>query len=81
MAVAVVLEQLVMAVVVALEQLVMAVGVVLMRLVGILLILLVGMVLEMVDSKEIVTTPSEIIPYYHLNHSFWSLSDNKEVSR
>jgi hypothetical protein len=28
-----------------------------------------------------VTTPSEIILYYRLNHSFWSLSDNKEVSR
>jgi hypothetical protein len=28
-----------------------------------------------------VTTPPEIISYYHLNHSFWSLSDNKEVSR
>jgi hypothetical protein len=28
-----------------------------------------------------VTTPSEIIPYYHLNHSVWSLSDNKESSR
>jgi hypothetical protein len=28
-----------------------------------------------------VTTPPEITPYYHLNHSFWSLSDNKEVSR
>jgi hypothetical protein len=28
-----------------------------------------------------VTTPPEIIPYYHLNHSIWSLSDNKEVSR
>jgi hypothetical protein len=28
-----------------------------------------------------VTTPPEIIPYYHLNHSVWSLSDNKEVSR
>jgi hypothetical protein len=28
-----------------------------------------------------VTTPPEIIPYYHLNHSFSSLSDNKEVSR
>jgi hypothetical protein len=26
------------------------------------------------------TTPSEIIPYYRLNHSFWSLSDNKESS-
>jgi hypothetical protein len=28
-----------------------------------------------------VTTPPEIIPYYHLNHSIWSLSDNKEASR
>jgi hypothetical protein len=28
-----------------------------------------------------VTTPSEIIPYYRLNHSFWSSSDNKESSR
>jgi hypothetical protein len=28
-----------------------------------------------------VTTPPEIIPYYRLNHSFWSLSNNKEVSR
>jgi hypothetical protein len=28
-----------------------------------------------------VTTPPDIIPYYRLNHSFWSLSDNKEVSR
>jgi hypothetical protein len=27
-----------------------------------------------------VTTPSEIIPYYRLNHSIWSLSDNKESS-
>jgi hypothetical protein len=27
-----------------------------------------------------VTTPLEIIPYYHLNHSIWSLSDNKESS-
>jgi hypothetical protein len=27
-----------------------------------------------------VTTPSEIIPYYRLNHSFWSLSDNKKSS-
>jgi hypothetical protein len=24
--------------------------------------------------------PHEIIPYYHLNHSIWSLSDNKESS-
>jgi hypothetical protein len=29
----------------------------------------------------LVTTPPEIIPYYRLNHSIWSLSDNKEVSR
>jgi hypothetical protein len=28
-----------------------------------------------------VTTPPEIIPYYRLNHSIWSLSDNKEASR
>jgi hypothetical protein len=28
-----------------------------------------------------VTTPSEIISYYRLNHSIWSLSNNKEVSR
>jgi hypothetical protein len=28
-----------------------------------------------------VTTPPEIILYYRLNHSIWSLSDNKEVSR
>jgi hypothetical protein len=28
-----------------------------------------------------VTTPPEIIPYYRLNHSIWSLSDNKEISR
>jgi hypothetical protein len=28
-----------------------------------------------------VTTPPEIIPYYCLNHSIWSLSDNKESSR
>jgi hypothetical protein len=28
-----------------------------------------------------VTTPSEIIPYYRLNHSIWSISDNKESSR
>jgi hypothetical protein len=27
------------------------------------------------------TTPPEIIPYYRLNHSTWSLSDNKEASR
>jgi hypothetical protein len=28
-----------------------------------------------------VTTPPEIIPYYPLNHSIWSLSDNIESSR
>jgi hypothetical protein len=28
-----------------------------------------------------VTTPPEIISYYRLNHSIWSLSDNKEASR
>jgi hypothetical protein len=28
-----------------------------------------------------VTTPPEIIPYYRLNHSIWSLRDNKEASR
>jgi hypothetical protein len=28
-----------------------------------------------------VTTPPEIILYYRLNHSIWSLSDNKETSR
>jgi hypothetical protein len=28
-----------------------------------------------------VTTPSEIIPYYPLNRSILSLSDNKEPSR
>jgi hypothetical protein len=27
-----------------------------------------------------VTTPSEIIPYYRINHSSWSLSDSKESS-
>jgi hypothetical protein len=30
---------------------------------------------------DFVTTPPEIIPYYRLNHSIWSLSDNKEASR
>jgi hypothetical protein len=29
----------------------------------------------------IVTTPPEIISYYRLNHSIWSLSNNKEASR
>jgi hypothetical protein len=28
-----------------------------------------------------VTTPPEIIPYYRLNHSIWSFSDNREASR
>jgi hypothetical protein len=28
-------------------------------------------------SRVSVTTPPEIIPYYVLNHSIWSLSDNK----
>jgi hypothetical protein len=32
------------------------------------------------DPSICVTTPPEIIPYYRLNHSIWSLSDNKEVS-
>jgi hypothetical protein len=32
-------------------------------------------------SSLYVTTPSEIILYYRLNHSIWSLSDNKESSR
>jgi transposase InsO family protein len=32
-------------------------------------------------ANDIVTTPPEIIPYYRLNHSIWSLSDNKEASR
>jgi hypothetical protein len=27
-----------------------------------------------------VTTPFEIITYYHLNHSIWSLNDNTESS-
>jgi hypothetical protein len=27
-----------------------------------------------------VTTPPEIIPYYRLNDSIWSLRDNKEAS-
>jgi hypothetical protein len=34
-----------------------------------------------VSGRSIVTTPSEIIPYYRLNHSIGSLSDNKESSR
>jgi hypothetical protein len=32
------------------------------------------------EEGKCVTTPPEIILYYRLNHSFWSLSDNKEVS-
>jgi hypothetical protein len=42
-----------------------------------------GMTVVAVDRPERwthVTTPSEIISYYHLNHSFWSLSNNKELS-
>jgi hypothetical protein len=31
--------------------------------------------------KLLVTTPPEIIPYYRLNYSIWSLSDNKESFR
>jgi hypothetical protein len=34
-----------------------------------------------VKRASFVTTPPEIIPYYRLYHSIWSLSDNKEVSR
>jgi hypothetical protein len=30
--------------------------------------------------EDDVTTPSEIILYYRLNHSIWPLSDNKESS-
>jgi hypothetical protein len=33
-----------------------------------------------VKRASFVTTLPEIIPYYRLNHSIWSLSDNKEVS-
>jgi hypothetical protein len=33
-----------------------------------------------INSTTFVTTPSEIILYYRLNHSIWSLSDNKESS-
>jgi hypothetical protein len=33
------------------------------------------------SQRNSVTTPPEIIPYYRLNHSIWSLSDNKEASR
>jgi hypothetical protein len=33
------------------------------------------------EPSPVVTTPSEIILYYRLNHSIWSLSDNKESSR
>jgi hypothetical protein len=36
--------------------------------------------LDLVIKLMFVTTSSEIIPYYHLNHSIWSLSDNKESS-
>jgi hypothetical protein len=44
-----------------------------------------GSVLPTIGTTDLgsvlVTTPSEIIPYYHLNHSISSLSDNKESSR
>jgi hypothetical protein len=33
------------------------------------------------SASVVVTTPPEIIPYYRLDHSIWSLSDNKEASR
>jgi hypothetical protein len=36
---------------------------------------------DFLHSENTVTTPPEIIPYYRLNHSIWSLSDNKESSR
>jgi hypothetical protein len=38
---------------------------------------------ECVEHSEAlaVTTPFEMIPYYRLNHSIWSLSDNKESTR
>jgi hypothetical protein len=36
---------------------------------------------ERLCRESAVTTPLEIIPYYHPNHSIWSLSDNKESSR
>jgi hypothetical protein len=36
---------------------------------------------EKTDEETDVTTPPEIILYYRLNHSFWSLSDSKEASR
>jgi hypothetical protein len=43
------------------------------------------LILEVEDEEETptepVTTPPEIIPYYRLNHSIWSLSNNKEGSR
>jgi hypothetical protein len=37
--------------------------------------------IEQDSGQSPVTTPPEIIPYYRLNHSVWSLSDNKEISR
>jgi hypothetical protein len=37
--------------------------------------------LAILASFLLVTTPPEIISYYRLNQSIWSLSDNKEVSR
>jgi hypothetical protein len=41
---------------------------------------IVGAVIFANAFTSIVTTPSERIPYYRLNHSIWSLSDNKESS-
>jgi hypothetical protein len=41
----------------------------------------VGVLLISQTGKQLVTTPSEIILYYRLNHSIWSLSDNKEPCR
>jgi hypothetical protein len=41
----------------------------------------VGVLLISQMGKQLLTTPSEIILYYRLNHSIWSLSDNKEPCR
>jgi hypothetical protein len=40
-----------------------------------------GKIGDIPEPPKTVTTPSEIIPYYRLNHCIWSLSDNKESSR
>jgi hypothetical protein len=42
---------------------------------------LLSRLVSVVARSRTVTTPSEIIPYYRLNHSIWSLNDNKESSR